>query len=301
MADVKGLDATIFSSRNVKANGVKIHYVIGGQGPIILLWHGFLATWFSWRKVMPSLAKNYTVVALDMRGYGDSEKPASGYDARTLVEDARALIHQLGVTQKITIVAHDMGAPPALIYAGEYPDEVKALVYFENPVLTSKNMQMLHTFTQEGTKKGGLWWWNFAFATDMPQRLIVGKEREFLTWFFQGATHDNGVSIEETAVAEYVRTFSGDEGVRGSFGIYREIFASIKQTEKFDGLLSKIGVPVLALGGELGLGKLVKPMVEGVASHVQGEVVSNCGHFIQEEQPEHLLKLISEFMATVNS
>lgn len=206
-----------------------------------------------------------------------------------------------GVTQKITIVAHDIGAPPALVYKGEYPDEVKVLVYFENPVLTSKNMQMLHTFTQEGTKKGALWWWNFAFATDMPQRLIVGKEREFLTWFFQGATHDHGVSIEEAAVAEYVRTFSGDEGVRGSFGIYREIFTSIKQTEKFDGLLSKIGVPVLALGGELGLGKLVKPMVEGVASHVQGEVVSNCGHFIQEEQPERLLQLISEFMATVNS
>lgn len=89
MADVKGLDASIFSSRNVKANGVNIHYVIGGQGPVIMLWHGFLATWFSWRKVMPSLAKNYTVVALDMRGYGDSEKPSTGYDARTLVEDAR--------------------------------------------------------------------------------------------------------------------------------------------------------------------------------------------------------------------
>jgi pimeloyl-ACP methyl ester carboxylesterase len=135
----------------------------------------------------------------------------------------------------------------------------------------------------------------------MPEWLIVGKEREFLTWFYEGATHDKGASIEEAAVSEYLRTFSGAENIRGSFGIYREIFTSIKQTEKFDGLFSKIGVPVLALGGELGLGKLVKPMLEGVASHVQGEVIADCEHFIQEEQPEHLLKLINDFMTTINS
>lgn len=299
MTDLLGLDPSVFSQETIESNGVHLYYVRGGQGPVVLLWHGFLETWFCWRKIMPELAKKYTVIAPDMRGYGDSEKPEQGYDTKTLAEDFRMLVQKLGFKEKIIIIAHDMGAPPALIYAGEYPHEVKALIYLEEPVLTMKNMQVLHSFTPEGTKKGGLWWWSFAFATDMPELLIVGKERDFLSWFYQGETHDQGASIEETAVAEYLRTFNGVAGIRGSFGMYREIFTSIKQTEKYEGVFSKISTPILALGGDLSLGKAVKLGLESVAKHVQGGTVPNCGHFIQDEQPEYLLKQVSEFLSGI--
>lgn len=301
MNNLFDLDTDIFDDNYASVNGVKIHFIKGGKGPLLLLWHGFLATWYSWRKIMPELAKNYTVIVPDMRGFGDSDKPESGYDAATLMEDFRALIRQENGGQKIIIMAHDMGAPPAFLYAATYPDEVKALIYFENPVLTMKNMQQLHQFTPQGTRKGGLWWWSFAFATDIPQRLVLGHEREFLTWFYEMATHDRGASIEETAITEYLRTFSGTAGILGAFGMYREVFASIGQTEKFESVFSKISTPVLALGGELALGKLVQPMLEAVASNVKGSIIPNCGHFIQEERPDELLNLFKNFISEINN
>ncbi|MBD3887706.1 alpha/beta hydrolase [Phormidium tenue FACHB-886] len=115
-----------FSHHTIKVNDVNLHYAIGGQGAPILLWHGFLETWYCWRKVMPTLAKRYTVIAPDMRGYGDSDKTQQGYDARTLADDFRQLIQQLGFSQ-VHLVAHDMGAPSALLYASDYPDEVLSL------------------------------------------------------------------------------------------------------------------------------------------------------------------------------
>ena len=249
---------------------------------------------------MPALAECYTVIAPDMRGYGDSAKPATGYDARTLAEDFRALVQQLDLAgEPITLVAHDMGAPPALVYAAEYPDEVRALVYLDESVLTSKNLQQVHSFTPKGTRNGGLWWWAFGLATDMPERLVVGKEREFLTWFYHTYTHDQGASVEEAATAEYLRSFSGPAGVRGAFGVYRDVFATVEQTEKYDGLLSKINVPVLGLGGALSMGDKVKQMLEGVARHVWGGAVPDCGHFIPDEQPKLLLDQIDAFLADV--
>ena len=297
MSKLLDLDAEVFSDKYATVNGIRLHYVKGGSGPVLLLWHGFLATWYSWRKVMPELARSYTVIAPDMRGFGDTDKPESGYDAATLTEDFRALIKLEAGDEQVIIMAHDMGAPSAFLYAARYRKEVKALVYFENPVLTMNNMHQLHQFNPKGTRKGGLWWWPFAFATDIPQRLLLGHEREFLTWFYETATHDRGASIEEKAIAEYLRTFSGTEGILGAFGMYREVFSSIEQTEKYEGLFSKINTPVLALGGELALGKLVQPMVEGVASNVQGEVVPNCGHFIQEERPQELLTKFQKFIS----
>lgn len=298
MNELKGIDPAIFEHKSVDANGVRLHYVQGGNGPLLLLWHGFLETWYCWRKVMPELAKKYTVIAADMRGYGDSEKTESGYDTLTLAQDFRALIRQTGIGGKVTIIAHDMGAPPALLYSGEYAEEVKALVYLDNPVLTTKNMEELHSFNSPLAKKGGLWWWGFGLASDMPERLLVGKEREFLTWFYN-RTYDKGASIEETAVAEYLRSFNGVSGIRGAFGVYRDVYTSIEQTEKY--LDKKIKVPVMALGGAIGLGSKVKPMVEGVALNVEGGIVPDCGHFIADERPEFLLKKLSEFLDTVNT
>lgn len=178
--DAANFDATFTHYTTLVNGSVRLHYVMGGQGEPVLLWHGFLETWYCWRKIMPTLAEKYTVIAPDMRGYGDSEKPSSGYDARTLALDFRALVQQLGF-REIFIVAHDMGAPPALVYAGEYPDEVRGLAYLDEPVLTEENMQQVHKFTSDTLKNGGLWWWAFGLAADVPERLITGKEREFLT------------------------------------------------------------------------------------------------------------------------
>lgn len=291
-----GIDRNVFSHHTVEVNGINIHYVQGGKGPLLLLWHGFLETWYCWRKVMPELAKLYTVIAPDMRGYGDYEKLENGYDALSLANDFRALIRQTGIAGKVTIMAHDMGAPPALVYAGEFAEEVQALIYLDEPVLTIENMENLHSFSSPMAKKGGLWWWGFGLANDIPERLLVGKEKEFLTWFYN-RTYDKGVSIEENAVTEYLRSFNGVTGIRGAFGVYRDVYSSIEQTEKY--LTAKINVPVLALGGAIALGHNVKLMVEGVANFVEGGVVPDCGHFIADERPEYLLLQLNKFLLKV--
>lgn len=123
-----------------------------------------------------------------------------------------------------------MGAPAALLFAATCPAEVRALAYLEEPVLTEEVMQEIHAFNPQAARYGLLWWWKFALARDLPELLLTGKEREFLTSFYRYGTFDSS-SIEEGAVHEYLRTFSGTAGIRGAFGVYRAIFETIDQTK----------------------------------------------------------------------
>ncbi len=284
-----------FTHHTAIANGVNLHYVIGGSGAPILLWHGFLETWYCWRKVMPTLAQKYTVIAPDMRGYGDSDKPQSGYDARTLAEDFHELTEHLGLRQ-IHLVAHDMGAPPALLYAGTYPDEVVSLTYLEEPVLLTHHLQHIFQFAPDQMRGGGLWWWTFFLAAEIPEKLIAGREREFLTYFYHIYCDDPG-AIEPGTVDEYLRTFATVDGVRGALGVYRAIFESIQQTELLTH--NKIATPILALGGEKVTGDRVKTMLESVALNVRGGAIKQCGHFIPDEQPDELIDHLLKFFSSL--
>jgi pimeloyl-ACP methyl ester carboxylesterase len=122
-----------FSHNTASVNDIKLHYVIGGHGDPIVLLHGWPETWYEWRHVMPALAKNYTVVVPELRGLGDSSKPLTGYDGKTLAEDIYQLVTQLGF-KTIFLVAHDIGTVVAYPYAAEHPSEVKRLVVIESPI-----------------------------------------------------------------------------------------------------------------------------------------------------------------------
>ncbi len=284
----------MFRHDHADVHHTRLHYVTAGAGDPVLLWHGFLGTWYSWRKVIPLLAENYTVIAPDMRGFGDSDKPICDCDARTLCEDFRALTSKLGF-QKLRIVAHDLGAPPALLWAALYPGEVEDLVYLDHPVLTAKTLNQIFQFTPEIMNQGLLWWWMTATAPDLAELLIKGREREFLTWFYRNhAMHPDAV---DDALSEYLRTFAGAGGVSGSLGSLRAVFRSIQQTEDATAG-KKIETPIMALGGEKSLGDRVRHMIEEVASNVTGGVITDCGHFIAEEQPELLVGRIRSFFET---
>jgi pimeloyl-ACP methyl ester carboxylesterase len=112
------------------ANGIRMHYVTGGRGAPIVLLHGFASTWYEWRHVMPELAKLYTVVVPDLRGAGDSAKPATGYDKRTMAEDIYQLVRQLG-HQRIFLVGHDIGFSVAYSYEASHPEDVRRLALIE--------------------------------------------------------------------------------------------------------------------------------------------------------------------------
>ena len=211
-----------FESATAPVGGVNLHYWLGGDpaGPPVLLWHGFLGTSYSWHKVMPLLVKaGYRVLVPDMRGYGDSDKPAGakGYDGLALAEEFRLLVRTIGFGAggPITIAAHDMGAPPALLWGSEYPDEVSGLLYVEAPVMLQSLLEKIIVYTPEAMAQGSMWWWVLPLAPGVPETLMVGKEREFLNWFYKGPHVVIHEAISTESIDEYLRTFTGVDGVPG--------------------------------------------------------------------------------------
>lgn len=290
---IRGLE-----SRMESVDGVDIHYWIGGDraGRPIVLWHGFLGTAYAWAQVAPRLVDaGYRVLVPDMLGFGDSDKPEGnvGYDARALADRFRSLVRSVGMADlRLLLVAHDMGAPPALIWASDHPSEVAGLVYIEAPVMLSSVLQGIITYTPEAMSRGSMWWWIVPLAPGVVERLIVGHERQFLTWFYETATADDR-SVSPESVDEYLRTFNGREGVLGTMGVYRTAFMSIEQTEQL--VRDKVACPILAIGGEHGLGKKVGPGVRLVANDVTDHTLTGCGHFVPEECPADLTDLILRF------
>jgi len=298
------MPATIagFKSRTTTIAGVRLHYWIGGDrtGEPVILWHGFLSTSYAWREVAPALAEaGMAVLIPDMRGYGDSDKPAGtdGYDARSLAEECRALAATIGFGggRPLIHAAHDMGALPALIWSADHPQEVAGLVYIEAPVMLGPVLRQVFSYTPESMAQGSMWWWILPLAPGVPERLIVGNERAFLTWFYEGDHVVNHAAFRRGVIDEYLRSFAGTEGVLGSMGIYRAAFASMDQTEPL--MAAKITLPVVALGGEKGLGDKVGNMVAMVAENVEAHTLVGCGHFMIEERPQFVVDQILNLSA----
>jgi pimeloyl-ACP methyl ester carboxylesterase len=285
-----------FESRFAQVGDVKLHYWLGGDpaGQPVLLWHGFLSTGYAWRKVAAALVEaGLSVLVPDMRGYGDSDKPAGveGYDTRALAEEFRALVGVLGFGggRSMLVAGHDMGGPPALLWAADHPAEILGLLYIEAPVMLSQVLQKVITYTPEAMAQGSMWWWVLPLAPEVPERLVVGHERAFLTWFFDRHTAHRE-SIEPETIDEYLRTFSGREGVLGAMGVYRAAFTSIAQTDPL--MVAKVRTPVLAMGGIKGLGAKVGQGVSLVAENVEAHTLTDCGHFLPEERPHEIVEQI---------
>ncbi len=128
------MDKSKIHRKEVTVNGVRIHYRIAGSGSPLLLLHGSPLTSYSWRKIIPKLAETYTVIAPDLRGYGQSDKPEAGYEVHTLAEDMRQLLLQLGL-KSVNLVGHDLGGIVAYVYAAQYMDAVRRLSIIESPII----------------------------------------------------------------------------------------------------------------------------------------------------------------------
>jgi pimeloyl-ACP methyl ester carboxylesterase len=268
-------------------NGIQMHYVMGGQGDPVVLLHGWPETWYAWHKVMPALAQNYTVIAPDLRGLGDSSKPPTGYDGKTLAEDIHQLVTQLGFNT-IFLVGHDIGTQVAYSYAAEHPTEVEKLAVME---LT------IPGFAPPG--RPPIWWAIFHQTPDVPEALVEGKEMMYLSWFLRGLAF-NPAAITQEDINEYVSHYSAPGGMRAGFEHYRAFPQDAIQNQNYS--KTKLTMPVLALGGAylpvLG-GNITMPSIiygmQQLAENVQGIRVPNSGHFIPEEQPQFLINQLSNF------
>jgi pimeloyl-ACP methyl ester carboxylesterase len=281
------IDNVTFSHHTAAVNGIQLHYVIGGKGDPVVLLHGWPETWYSWHKVMPALAKNYTVIAPDLRGLGDSSKPQTGYDGKTLAEDIHQLVTQLGF-KTIFLVGHDIGTQVAYSYAAANPTQVKKLVVMELSI---------PGFVPAGRMP--LWWVIFHQTPDVPEALVQGKEMMYLSWFFHNLPF-NPAAITQADINEYVSHYSAPGGMRAGFEHYRAFSQDAIQNQNYS--KTKLTMPVLALGGgyipTFG-GNITMPTViygmKILAQNVQGVTVPNSGHYIPEEQRTFLVDQLFKF------
>jgi len=247
----------------------RIHYRRLGQGPGMVLLHGYPQTGHMWRKVMPALAERFTVVAPDLRGYGDSDRPAAGYDKRTMAADVADVIRTLGI-QPVVLVGHDRGARVAHRLALDHPSLLTRLVLLD----------IAPTYD--------------VFArTDQ-----VSARARWLRYMYRTSAY-NPAAIEEDAVQEYVRCFRQPGAMRAGFEDYR---ASATIDLEHDGADrdTKVAVPTLVLWGEAGGRRPQAPDMLGVwkerCVHVEGRAVLGSGHFIPEEQPAAVIDAILRFV-----
>jgi pimeloyl-ACP methyl ester carboxylesterase len=272
----------------IALEGVSLHYVIAGKGDPVVLLHGWPQTWYEWRRIMPTLAQRYTVIAPDMRGLGDSSRPATGYDKQSIAADIRRLVHKLGFEQ-ILLVGHDWGGPVAYAYACGYPAEVRRLAILD-VTIPNETWERIPQIT----RRGGIWHVAFHSVRDLPEALINGRERIYLSWFYRTAAY-NPAAINEADIDEYVRCYSAPGAMRAGFEYYRAIFTDIDHNK--ENAKNKLKMPVLALGGERGFRSAPLKCMKELADDVRGGVVERSGHWIPEERPDYLLAQLLEFFS----
>ncbi len=272
----------MFAHYTATVNDVDLHYVVGGKGDPVVLLHGWPTTWYEWRRIMPTLAESYTVIAPDLRGLGDSQRPTSGYDKRTLAEDIHQLVHQLGY-QRIFLVGHDLGGQVAYAYASAYPQNVLRLAILEVPIPGLTGWEEI---------KARLWHFAFHAVPNLPEALVTGKERIYLSWFYQHSTY-NADAITDLEIDEYLRTYSSPEALHAGFEYYRAFPEDARQNKEYS--KTKLQMPVLALGGEMSLKDLPLRQLQAVASDARGGVIKRCGHWIPNECPDYLAQQLLSF------
>ncbi len=267
-------------------NGFRMHYVIAGSGYPLVFLHGWPQTWFEWRKIIPPLAEHFTVLAPDLRGLGDSERPLTGYDKRTLASDVYELIRLLGFN-KIGLVGHDWGGLVAYFLAYDHPEVVERLMILDMiPGLARKGEKIDLDFAR-------LIWHVFFHGgmPDLAERLVSGNVEIYLRHFYSRLSYNPALFTSEE-VAEFVRAYSQPGALRAGFQYYR---AGLQEDiEDMSTCTKKLTMPVLAWGGEAMLGA-IDTLWKTVADNVQGGAVERCGHFVAEEQPEFVVQQALEF------
>jgi pimeloyl-ACP methyl ester carboxylesterase len=280
-----------FSSRFVDIGELRLHAVIGGDGPPLLLIHGWPQAWYAWRMVMPALAGEFELIAVDQRGMGLSDKPIDGYDTATLANDLVALMDELG-HERFAVYGTDTGMTIAYALAADHPNRVERLVVSEAPLPGISPSPPLFLPPVLNARL-----WHLAFNqlnADVNEALVRGREEIFFGAEFDASAGTKKLPAE--VVSYYVDTLAADaEALRGSFELYRAFPTMIAQNEQRK--TRRLTMPVLAIGGEESGGEGVAATMKLVADDVQSVVLPGAAHWVAEQAPEALLAALTEFLA----
>lgn len=261
--------------RRIATNGTVLNVAVEGEGPAVLLMHGWPHTWRLWSLVVPLLAPRRRIVAPDLRGLGDSDPAPDGFDAVTGAADMIGLLDALGVDQA-DVVALDAGVPAAFLLAAGHPSRVRRLVVMEAllPGLP-----------------GGFpippWWFGFHATPGLAETVVEGHEAAYVDWFLTAGTH-RGRGVPGSVRAAFVAAYTGRDALARGFGYYRATARNAAAVVA----AGRLVVPTLALGGDT-VGDRLFHQLAPIADQLDGEVIADSGHLIPVDRPdavaEHLL------------
>ncbi|MCB8876163.1 alpha/beta fold hydrolase [Acidisoma silvae] len=281
-----------FSHHFETMQGRRLHYVAGGDeraDPLVLI-AGYPESWYAWRRVMPLLAGRFRVIAIDLPGQGDSDRPMDGYDTGTIAGTVHDLLRQIGLSRTgYGLVAHDIGAWVALPYALRFASEVRKLVLMDAGIPGVTLPDSLPTAPDRAWRT-----WHFPFhaVPDLPELLIAGRERVYLDWFLRRKAADP-FTFSEADLDEYERVFTQPGALRAGLAFYRAAALSAEQNRDLTAQ-GKSLVPVLALSADQGSIPDMAAPLQPYFTDVTGARLVRCGHFLPEEQPQavadHLLR-----------
>jgi len=277
-----------FTSRYVDAGDLRMHAVVGGNGPPLLLVHGWPETWYAWRLLMPALARDFEVITIDQRGIGLSDKPEGGYDTGTLAADLVALMDALG-HERFAVAGHDTGFAISYALAADHPERVDRVALAEIPgppgAAPSPPLFVPAAINDK------VWHIPFNRVENLPEQLIEGNEAAYFGYEFA----IQGGKLSDDVIAYYVQLLSQPGVLTGSLGFYRAFDATVAQNVARKS--RPLAMPVLAIGGETSYGEHVAEVMRLVADDVQGVVIPGTGHWVAEDAPEEMLEALTAFLA----
>ena len=265
-----------FTERFAKVNGVRLRYLIGGQGSAVVLLHGYAETGHMWRPIMPSLATRHTVIVPDLRGAGGSAKPASGYDKKTMAVDIHELTRSLKF-DRVSIVGHDIGLMVAYAYAAQFPQTAERVILMDAFLPGIGDWKHVWLLRDLGAAGAG-----------------ESRERIYLEHFWNDFAADRKRSVPEVDRRLYARAYAQPGAMRAGFEYFRnferdaEDFATLGRTP--------LSMPMLVLSGEKAGGTFLIEQAKLVASNVRGQIVAGAGHWLIEEAPNVVIPAIRDFV-----
>lgn len=276
-----------FSNHYTEVNGTKLHYVSGGQGEPLILIPGYPETWWAYHKVMPILATKYQVVVVEMRGMGNSEKPADGYEKKNMAKDIFELVKILGF-EKVYIGGHDIGAHVAYSFAANYPESASRLVILDTPH-PDAGMYHLPMLPIPGADYLYPWWLAFNQVKELPEELLEGRMEIIIEWLFKNLLKDQK-SVDDFDKAIYISAYNSKDAIRASNAWYQAFAQDIEDSKTY----SKLTMPVIGIGGS-GY-EMLQMSLPDTATDLQLKRVEESGHFILAEKPNETAEFIIDFL-----
>ncbi|MEU5835708.1 alpha/beta fold hydrolase [Streptomyces diacarni] len=286
-------DLAGFTHRWVDAGGVRLHAVEGGRpnAPALVLLAGFPQTWWAWRKVMPTLADRFHLIAIDLPGQGHSERPEGSYDTHTVAAYVHAAVEALGVSA-YSLAAHDIGAWVAFSLALRYESRLHGLVLLDAGI---PGITLPDAVPADPAVAWKTWHFAFHLVPDLPETLLTGRERAYVGWFLKVKALASD-TFDDAEIDQYAAAVAADGGLRASLAYYRDAAASARKNHE---ALAQhhLTVPVLGISSSHGSIPDMAASLSPWADHTTGIVVPDAGHFIPDEQPDAVAAAVAGFLA----